>query len=73
MTLLEHLEKRGQSLGKAQTLIRLLSAGFAEFTPADADRVHALPDALLDDLTDAIAMRRNWPEIEPILRQADEE
>jgi hypothetical protein len=77
MTLLEHLqktsEKRGQFLGKAHTLIRQLSAVFAEFTPAHADRVRQLPDELLDDLTDAIAMHRTWAEIEPILRHPDEE
>ena len=77
MTLLEHLqetsEKRGHFLGQAHTLIRQLSAAFAEFTPAHADRVRQLPDKLLDELTDAIAMHRTWAEIEPILRQSDDE
>jgi hypothetical protein len=65
MTLLEHLERTGT----ANTLIRLLSAGFPEFSGSDADRVRELPDEALDELTDAIAMRRTWAEIEPILRQ----
>jgi hypothetical protein len=39
MTLLEHLQQRGHFLSQAHTLIRLLSAEFAEFTPAHADRV----------------------------------
>jgi hypothetical protein len=77
MTLLEHLEergekrgeKRGEHFGKISTLIRQLSTGFAEFSPADADRVRELPDEALDELTDAIAMRRTWAQIEPILRQ----
>jgi hypothetical protein len=54
-------------------LIRQLSAAFAEFAPAHADQVRSLSDELLDDLTDAIAMHRTWSEIEPMLRQADEE
>ncbi len=77
MTLLEHLEKRGEKRGEERgeergrisTLVRLLSAGFAEFSAADADRVRDLPADRLDELTDAIAMRRTWAEIEPILRQ----
>jgi hypothetical protein len=73
MTLLEHLEergeKRGEHLGKISTLIRQLSTGFAEFSPADADRVRELPDEALDELTVAIATRRTWAELEPILRQ----
>jgi len=32
-----------------------------------------LPDKVLDDLTDAMAMHRTWSEIEPMLRQADDE
>ncbi len=62
----------GISRGQAHILIRQLSASFTEFTPA-ADRVRQLPDKLLDDLTDAIAMHRSWSEIEPMLRQPDEE
>ena len=81
MTLLEHLketsekqgEKRGHFLGQAHTLIRLLSATFAEFTPAHADRVRQLPDEMLDELTDAIALHRTWSEIEPMLHRPDEE
>ncbi len=65
MTLLEHLERSGT----ANTLVRQLSAGFSEFSAADADRVRKLPDAALEELTDAIAMRRTWAEIEPMLRQ----
>jgi hypothetical protein len=71
MTLLEHLEKRGQRFGKANTLVRLLSAASQEFSPADADRVRELSDEALDELTDAIAARRTWAEIEPMLRQTD--
>jgi hypothetical protein len=67
MTLLEHLERTGT----ANTLIRQLSAGFAEFSATDADRVRELSDEALDELTDAIAARRTWAEIEPILRQTD--
>jgi hypothetical protein len=65
MTLLEHLEQRG----RIGTLVRLLSAGFPEFSAADADRVRDLPSDKLDELTDAIAMRRTWAEIERILQQ----
>jgi hypothetical protein len=75
MTLLEHLrkqgekrEKRGQRFGKVNTLIRQLSAAFREFSTADADRVRGLPNETLDELTDAIAVRRTWAEIEPIVR-----
>jgi hypothetical protein len=42
---------------------------FSEFSGSDADRLRELPDEALDELTDAIAMRRTWAEIEPILRQ----
>jgi hypothetical protein len=81
MTLLEHIEKRGvkqgvkqgEILGKSNTLIRLLSAAFAEFTPAHADRVRSLSGELLDELTDALATHHTWSEIEPMLRQADDE
>jgi hypothetical protein len=69
MTLLEHVEKRGEKRGRIATLIRLLSAGFAEFSAADAARVRKLPDPALDELTDAIATRHTWAEIEPMLRQ----
>ena len=69
MTLLEHLEKRGEKRGEIATLIRQLSAGFAEFSVADAERVRELPDEALEELTDAIAMRRTWAEIDPILQQ----
>ena len=65
MTLLEHLERNGT----ANTLIRQLSAGFSEFSSTDADRVRDLPDKALDELTDAIAMRRTWAELESILQQ----
>lgn len=67
MTLLEHLERTGT----ANTLVRLLSAGFAEFSAADADRVRELPDEAMEELTDAIAKRCTWTEIEAILRQTD--
>ena len=47
-----------------------MSTAFPDaFSPADADRVRELPDAALDELTDAIAMRRTWAEIDPILRK----
>jgi hypothetical protein len=71
VTLLEHLEKRGEKRGKIETLIRLLSAAFPESSAADADRVRRLPDEALDQLTDAIALRRPWAEIEELLRRAD--
>ena len=66
MTLLEHLERRGRT----STLIRLLSAAFGEFTPRDAERLRELPDEALDELTDAIALRRPWAAIESRLRQS---
>jgi hypothetical protein len=73
MILLEHLEKRGvrrgRHLGKAETLIRLLSAAYPDLLPADQDRMRDLPDEKLDELTDAIAQRRPWSEIEAILQQ----
>ena len=83
MTLLEHLEergekrgekrgeergeKRGQHLGKINTLVRQLSAAFPAFGAVDADRVRELPDKRLDELAEAIAVRRTWAEIEKIL------
>jgi hypothetical protein len=84
MTLLEHLKKSGvkrgkklgvkrgkelgQHLGQVATLTRQLSAAFPEFSPADAERVRALPDHLLDQLADAIALRRTWAEIQELLQ-----
>jgi len=47
------------------------SAAFPESSSADADRVRRLPDEALDQLTDAIALRRPWAEIEELLRRAD--
>jgi hypothetical protein len=69
VTLLEHLEKRGEKRGRVETLVRLLSAAFPEFLSSDADRVRGLPDQALDELTDAIAVRRPWAEIEALLRR----
>ena len=75
MTLLEHLEKRGekrgQRLGKVETLTRQLSAAFPELTLANADQLGRLPDETLDELTDAIALRRTWFEIESLIRRSD--
>lgn len=75
MTLLEHLEKRGEKRGqraaKVATVVRLLSGAFPEFTSAVADQVGRLPDPMLDKLTDAIATRRTWAEIEPLIRRID--
>jgi hypothetical protein len=76
MTLLEHLEKRGekrgQHLGKANTLIRWLSSVFPGFSAADAERVSKLPDEVLDELTDRVAQHATWVEIERILRRPDD-
>lgn len=80
MTLLEHLEKRGERrgerrglhVGKVATVVRLLSAAFPEFTPAVADQVGRLSDPMLDELTDAIATRRAWADIEPLIRRRDD-
>ncbi len=36
--------KQGEILGKSNTLIRLLSAAFPQFTAADADRVRTFSD-----------------------------
>lgn len=76
MTLLEHLEKRGEKrglrAGKVATVVRLLSAAFPEFSPAAADRVGRLPDPMLDELTDAVATRRVWAEIEPLIWRRDD-
>jgi len=49
-----------------------LSAAFPEFSPAAADRVGRLPDPVLDELTDAVATRRAWAEIEPLIWQRDD-
>jgi hypothetical protein len=49
-------------------LTRQLSAAFPEFSPADAKRVRALPDEVLDQLADAIALRRTWAEIQELLQ-----
>jgi hypothetical protein len=72
MTLLEHLKKEGkklgQRLGRVSMLTRQLSAAFPEFSPADAKRVRALPDEVLDQLADAIALRRTWAEIQELLQ-----
>ncbi len=80
MTLLEHLQKRGekrgrklgkklgQHLGQVATLTRQMSAAFPQFTPADAERVRELPDDVLDQLADAIALRRTWAEIQELLQ-----
>ena len=80
MTLLEHLreqgkkqgKKQGQRMGKISTLTRFLSAAFPEFSSADADRLRKLSDEALDQLTDAVAVRRSWDEIEPLLRRSDD-
>lgn len=75
LTLLEHLEKRGekrgqkrgQRAGKVATVVRLLSAAFPELTPAVADQVGRLPDPMLDELTDAVATRCTWADIESLI------
>jgi len=72
MTLLEHIEKRGKILGKSDTLVRLLSAAFPQFTAGDADRVRTFSDQALDELTDALATHHTWSEIKPIVRRRDE-
>ncbi len=77
MTLLEHLEQRGEQRGKeaglregrVQTLVRLLSAANPEFTESDAVKVRELPDKALDKLTDAIALHRPWKELRKLLRE----
>jgi len=58
----------GQHLGRVAMLTRQLSAVFPEFSPADAERVRALPDHVLDQLADAIALRRTWAEIQELLQ-----
>ena len=80
MTLLEHPKKQGekrgkklgkelgQRLGRVSMLTRQLSAAFPEFSPADAERVRALPDGVLDQLAEAIALRRTWAEIQELLQ-----
>jgi hypothetical protein len=77
MTLLEHFEKqgekRGQRIGQVNTLIRLLSAAFPDFSPTDAEQVHQLSNESLDQLTDAIAAGHPWDELEPLLGQSGED
>lgn len=85
MTLLELIEERGKKqgvkqgvkqgeiLGKSNTLIRLLSAAFPQFTAADADRVRKFSDQGLDELTDALATHPTWSKIKPIVRHRYEE
>jgi hypothetical protein len=51
------------------TLIRQLSAAFPEFSATDADRVRKLSDRTLDQLTDAIATRLSWTEIQRMMRR----
>jgi hypothetical protein len=65
MTLLELFQKRG----RVSMLTRMLSAAFPEFAAADADRLQKLPDEVLDELADAIALRRPWAEIRKLLRR----
>jgi hypothetical protein len=67
MTLLEHLEQRGQREGRVQTLIRLMSAANPEFRESDVAKVRELPDAALDELTDAIALRMPWKDLRKVL------
>jgi len=81
VTLLEHLEERGEKRGKElgeklgekrgrlSTLARQLSAAFPEFSSADATRLEKLSDDALDELTDAIALRRTWADIRKLLRR----
>lgn len=80
MTLLEQLRKQGekrgkergkelgQRLGRVAMLTRQISAAFPEFSPADAKRMRALPDDVLDQLADALALRRTWAEIQKLLQ-----
>lgn len=84
MTLLELIEQRGKKeglkegvkegeiLGKSNTLIRLLTAAFPQFTAADADRVRKFSDQRLNELTDALATHHAWSKIKPIVRHRDE-
>jgi hypothetical protein len=79
MTLLELIEERGKKegvkqgeiLGKSNTLIRLLSAAFPQFTAADEDRVREFSDQRLDELTDALAKHSTWSEIKSLVRHRD--
>jgi hypothetical protein len=66
---LEHLEQRGLREGRVQTLVRLMSAANREFSESDAAKVRDLPDAALDELTDAIALRLPWKDLPKLLRK----
>jgi len=50
-------------------LLRLLPAAYPEFSAADAEHVRALSDQALADLTDAVALRKSWAEIQQFLSQ----
>jgi len=49
-----------------------LSAAFPEFTPADAEQVRELTEETLDELADAVVLRRTWAEIETLLGRRDD-
>jgi hypothetical protein len=61
-------EKIGQREGRVVTLLRLLATAFPELTDQDAARVRELTDSALDEITDALALRRPWREIRELLR-----
>jgi hypothetical protein len=69
MTLLEHLEQRGLREGRVQTLVRQMSAANPEFSESDAAKLRELPDAALDELTDAIALHAPWKDLRKLLRK----
>jgi hypothetical protein len=73
MTLLEHLEQRGEQRGlregRVQTLVRQMSAANPEFSESDAAKLRELPDAALDELTDAIALHAPWKDLRKLLRK----
>ena len=77
MNLMEHLEKRGEKRGKKlgqregrlALLLQFLSAAFPNFTDGDAASLRELPDAALNEISDALALRRPWKEIRGLVRE----
>ena len=61
-------KKVGQREGRLAMLLQWLSAAFPDFSDRDATGVRELTDAVLDEITDALARQRPWREIRNLLR-----
>ena len=67
VTLLEHLEKRGEERGRAKGLSDWLSVAMPEFTADDANRLNKVSLRRLDQISAAMRARESWDVIRELI------